>query len=416
VIRPHFLNRRLLVMLPLGFASGLPLALSSGTLQAWLTVAGIDIRSIGLFSLAGLPYTLKFLWSPLLDRFIPPFLGRRRGWIVIFQAGLCLVTAQLGFQDPVRALKLFGVSALAMAFLSASQDIVIDAYRTDVLRERERGLGAALSVTAYRIAMLVSGALALILADRMGWGDTYLCMAAIMGIVSCFTLLAPEPEECAPPPDLASAVTEPFRDFMARKGAVALLALIVLYKMGDAFAGTLTTAFLIRGAGFTPTEVGVINKGFGLAATIFGAVAGGVIMTRLGLFASLMSFGILQAVSNLAFMALAMVGKSYSVMVAAVGIENLCGGLGTAAFVAFLMALCSKRYSATQYALLSALASVGRVLVGPPAGLLAAHTTWPIFFFTTFLAALPGLMLLYLLRGRLQEGGSTPCILRKQDW
>jgi len=396
-------------MLPMGFASGLPLALSGGTLQAWLTVAGVDIRTIGLFSLVGIPYTLKFLWSPVIDRFNIPVFGRRRGWILICQVLLVLITCLLAVLNPSSQAAFMGLAAIVLAFFSASQDIVIDAYRSDSLKERERGLGVGLTVTGYRVAMLVSGALALILADHIGWRTTYLSMAAVMAGTGLFTLLAPEPElHGRPPGDIAEAVTEPLKDLFSRKAALSLLLLIILYKIGDAFAGTLTTAFLIRGAGFSPTDVGTINKGLGLVATILGAIAGGGLMTRMGLYGSLMLFGILQAVSNLAFMALAMVGKNYPMMIGAVGLENICGGMGTAAFVAFLMALCNHRFSATQYAILSALAAIGRVFVGPPSGLLVAKLGRAEFFFFTFLAALPGLMMLVYLKSRIEaldDGG-----------
>ncbi len=251
--------------------------------------------------------------------------------------------------------------------------------------------------------MLVSGALALILSDHIGWKNTYLLMAALMASVSIFTLFAPEPVvPVKRPKDFSQAVVAPLKDLFSRRAIISMLLLIVLYKLGDAFAGTLTTAFLIRGAGFTPTAVGTINKGLGLLATILGAMTGGALMTRMGLFRSLMSFGVLQAVSNLAFMALALVGKSYAMMVFAVGLENICGGMGTAAFVSLLMALCNVRFSATQYAILSALAAMGRVFVGPPSGYLVAEIGWASFFFVTFLTALPGLFLLYRLRGEIE--------------
>jgi len=385
----------ILAMLPVGFASGLPLALSGGTLQAWLTVAGVDIRTIGLFSMVGLPYTLKFLWSPLLDRYALPFLGRRRGWIVLLQLALALDMAAMARIDPAGSPGFMAAAALLLAFFSASQDIAIDAYRTDLLKARQRGLGVATFVTAYRAAMLVSGALAMILADRIGWSQTYLLMASIMAASAGATLLIPKASDASlAPRSLRSAVIEPLRELLSRPGAFLILLLIVLYKIGDAFAGTLTVSFLIRGAGFTPTEVGAINKALGLGATIAGAFAGGAIMTRLGLYGSLMLFGILQAVSNLSFMALSFMGRSFPMMVAAVGFENVSGGMGTAAFVALLMALCNKRFSATQYALLSALAAIGRVFVGPPSGFIVARTGWAMFFFITFLAALPGLLLL----------------------
>ena len=398
------LNRRLAIMFPMGFASGLPLALSGGTLQAWLTTAGVDIKTIGLFSMVAIPYTFKFIWSPLMDSIYIPVLGRRRGWIFLCQTLLAILCASMALLNPSHHTALIAMAALLLAFFSASQDIVIDAYRTDILKERERGLGVGLTVTGYRMAMLVSGALALILADHIGWKHTYLTMALIMAITTCFTLIAPEPEKGQfRPPNLYEAVVAPLKDLFAREAMWLMLLLIVLYKLGDAFAGTLTTAFLIRGAGFTPTDVGTINKGLGLLATIAGAMTGGALMTRMGLFRSLMLFGVLQAISNLAFMALAMVGKNYLMMIFAVGLENICGGMGTAAFVSLLMALCNVQFSATQYALLSALASIGRVFVGPPSGFLVDALGWTTFFFVTFLTALPGLFLLFYLRKQIIE-------------
>ncbi len=392
-------SRRLAVMLPIGFASGLPLALSSGTLQAWLTVDGVDIRTIGLFSLVGIPYTLKFFWSPVMDRFLPPWLGRRRGWMVLTQGALVLGISAMAFTCPSSAPMLMACFALMVAFSSASQDIVIDAYRTDLLEEKERGFGVALSVTGYRLAMIVSGALALILSDRIGWQNTYILMAGIMSLGILSTVIGPEPRlSLSPPKSMADAIVGPLKEFLSRPAAISMLVLIVLYKLGDAFAGTLTTAFLIRGVGFSPTDVGAINKGFGLVATIVGALFGGGLMTKIGLFGALMLFGILQAVSNLSFMVLAWIGKSYCAMVAAVGFENITGGMGTAAFVAFLMAMCDRRFTATQYALLSALAALGRVFVGPPSGFLVTSVGWPHFFLITTLTALPGLALLWWLR------------------
>ncbi len=297
--------------------------------------------------------------------------------------------------SPRNAPLMIAVFAFLIALTSASQDIVVDAYRTDVLRERERGLGAAVFVTGYRVAMLVSGALALILSEQLGWRSTYLLMAGLMTVGVLATLAGPEPDDPGiAPKSLSEAVGGPLLEFFSRKGALAFLALIVLYKIGDAFAGSLTTAFLIRGAGFSVGEVGAINKGMGLGATILGALFGGMLMVRLRLYRSLMLFGVLQAISNLSFMVLAWMGKSYLMMVFAVGFENLAGGMGTASFVAFLMALCNHRFSATQYALLSALSALGRVFVGPPSGFLAEAMGWVPFFFITFLAALPGLALL----------------------
>ncbi len=399
-----FTNHRVGVVLLLGFSSGLPLALTSGTLQAWMAVGGVDLRTIGIFTLVGLPYIFKFLWAPIMDRFVPRWLGRRRGWMILTQLGLMLSIAAMAYSSPQHAPLFVAGLALIVAFTSASQDIVFDAYRTDVLRERERGIGAAVSVLGYRIAMLVSGALALILSDQIGWQNTYLLMAGLMAVGVLGALYGPEPDfQVKPPQSLREAVSGPLQEFFSRPAAISLLVLIVLYKLGDAFAGSLTTAFLIRGVEFSVTEVGAINKGMGLLATIIGALFGGGLMVQLGLYRSLLAFGALQAVSNLSFMVLAWMGKSYSMMLFAVAFENLSGGMGTAAFVALLMSLCDHRYTATQFALLSALASLGRVFVGPPSGFLVEWVGWIVFFFLTFLVALPGVLLLWVMRRQVSD-------------
>ncbi len=397
--RELFLNRRMLSVLLLGFASGLPLSLVGSTLQAWFTVSGVNLVAIGFLALVGQPYVYKFVWAPLMDRFVPPLLGRRRGWVFLMQVALLITIASMALFDPTTKPLLLGALALAVAFLSASQDIAIDAYRTDLLPAEERGLGSALFVTTYRMAVLVSGSMALIIAAEMGWRFTYLLMAVMMLIGMVAAWFGPEPEQkVAPPVSLVEAVVEPFKEFMSREGAWALLLLVVLYKFGDAFSLSLTTTFMIRGLGFSLIDVGAITKVVGLLATIIGALIGGTLMARLGLFRSLMLFGILQAVSNLTFMLLAMVGKSYPMMIAASSAEYLAGGMGTAAFLAFLMSLCNQRYTATQFALLSALSAVGRVFVGPLSGVLVEHLGWVQFYFWTFVLALPGLLLLWMLR------------------
>ena len=402
-------SRRIGMMLILGFSSGLPLALTGGTLQAWMAVVGVDLRTIGVFSLVGLPYTLKFLWSPFMDRYVPPWLGRRRGWMISTQFALFLGIVAMAFGSPQHGVGTVALLALFVAFASASQDIVVDAYRTDLLQQVERGAGTAVYVMGYRIAMLVSGALALILSDRIGWQNTYLVMAAVMVIGMLGALFGPEPElQTKPPTSLREAVWGPLKDFFSRTGAVTILLFIVLYKLGDAYAGTLTTAFLIRGAGFSPTDVGTVNKGLGLISLIVGATLGGSLMVRLGLFRSLLYFGILQAVSNLSFMVLAWVGKSYPMMIFAVAFENLAGGMGTSAFVAFLMGLCNHRYSATQFALLSSLAVLGRVFISPTSGYIVELTSWGSFFFITALTALPGLWMLWWLREQITDSKGEP--------
>lgn len=405
-----FRSRRILLMLALGFASGLPLALTAGTLQAWLAAENVDLVAIGWFALVGQPYTYKFLWAPLMDRYAPPFLGRRRGWLLVTQVALAAAIAFMGTLSPTESAWLLGATAFTVALLSASQDIVFDALRADSLAPEERGAGAAVSVLGYRLAMLVSGAGALILADQwLGWTATFWLMAGLMAVGMAATWLAAEPEPVgAPPKTLDEAVARPFAEFFTREKALLLLVLVVLYKLGDAFAGNLTTTFLLRGPGFSLTEVGAFNKGFGLAATLAGALVGGALMAKLGLFRALVLFGVLQAVTNLGFMLLAASGKSYALMVAVVGLENLCGGMGTAAYVALLMALCDRRFSATQYALLSALSAVGRVYVGPSAGYLVAAYGWTQFFFFTFLIALPGLALLVWMRRRIEALDAAP--------
>jgi len=398
-----FRSRKIFLLLLLGFSSGLPLALTGATLQAWLTVEGVRLQDIGWFALVGQPYVYKFLWAPLMDRYPLPFLGRRRGWLLATQLALLVAVAWMGSVAPKESPWLLAALALSVAFLSASQDIVFDAFRADALDARERGAGAAVSVLGYRIAMLVSGGLALILVDGwLSWKETYWLMAVLVLIGAAATWAALEPQvQGKAPATLAEAVREPLTEFFSRDGAVALLVLIVLYKLGDAFAGVLTTAFLLRGAGFSLTDVGWANKWLGVGATILGLLAGGALMAKLRLYRSLLLFGILQALTNLGFMALALAGKSYPLMVAVVAAENLCGGMGTAAFVALLMAMCDRRFSATQYALLSALAAFGRVYVGPAAGALAADYGWTAFFLFTFFIALPGIALLVGLRARL---------------
>lgn len=386
----------MVALLLLGFASGLPLFLTSQTLQAWMKTAGVDLGTIGWFSLVALPYSLKFLWSPLLDRYVPPFLGRRRGWLLVTQILLTLAIAAMSLQNPQQALQLLAINALIIAFLSASQDIAFDAYRTDILEEREMGAGAAVTVLGYRIALLLTGSLALILADRISWPITYLVLAGLMLFTVGFTLFAPETVNDRPPETLRDAVVLPFQEFFQRKGVqqgILILVFIVLYRLGDALVNNMVTPFLLD-IGFTQTDIGAIRGGMGLFATIVGILVGGALLSQWGINRSLWIFGGLQAISNLAYFVLAQVGLSYPIMVLAINIENFCAGLGTAAFVAFLMSLCNPRFSATQFALLSSLMAVSRDILSAPAGDIAKATGWPLFFLITLIAALPGLILL----------------------
>ena len=504
----------LFVVAVLGFASGLPLALTGQALQAWLSTEGVDIATIGFLSLVGLPYTFKFLWAPLMDRFeLWPALGRRRGWLVLTQLALAAALWALAGTPPRRALQVFALLAVVVAFVSASQDVVIDAYRTDLLRPSQRGLGASLNVLGYRLAMIVSGGVALIWTDPVQgsgwtWPQVYRGMAGLMAVaavLSAFALprLRPLPVDAAAPERpsarndllgfgavllavaagylatlhaftplarwligawlaggrlapalqarwidllallLGIALTLPLaawaarrarfetllsglRSYFAQPGAALFLLFIVFYKLGDAFAGALMTPFLLKAMAFASAEVGVVNKIIGLWLTLGGALLGGLLMLRLGLWRALMIFGILQAASNLGFWWLATQGKGSlpgllipafdwgfvaltqatpvdGGLLMVIAFENLSGGMGTAAFLAFLMGLTQQRFTATQFAMLSAFASVGRVWVGPLAGVLAESIGWPAFFIVSTVLALPALGLLWLMRATVQR-------------
>lgn len=487
---------RLAAILVLGFASGLPLALTGQAMQAWLTVDGIDLATIGFFGLVGIPYTFKFLWAPLMDRFEPPFLGRRRGWLVLTQLALGGLLWLMSGLSPATAPQLFALAALAVAFLAASQDVVVDAYRTDLLPEAERGLGASVHVFAYRLAMILSGGISLIWAGQwQSWPRVYAVMAAIMVGCAAFSLLvvprvsstnkplASDPKkellgfaamlagvvagyvvarqalvmvglnpddankwvqllfvlaEIAAALPLAwwcarragfETLNQSLASYFAQSGAGAFLLLIVLYKLGDAFAGSLTTPFLIKGMGFLQEEVGIANKVIGIWLTILGAFIGGLIMTRLALYRSLLFFGVLQLVSNFGFYLLALLGKGAwgAVMVPAfdwgivslhtpasldwllltvIAGENISGGMGTVAFVALLMGLCNHRFSATHYALLSAFAAVGRIYVSPLSGVLSESIGWPAFFLFSIVVAVPGVFMVWWMRRPLQVLGT----------
>ncbi|MBO3458089.1 MFS transporter [Aetokthonos hydrillicola Thurmond2011] len=386
-------------LLFIGFSSGLPFYLTSKTpLQAWLTKENVSLDAIAAFSLVGLPYSLKFVWAPILDRFIPPFLGRRRGWLVITQVGLLIAIAAMAFQKPSEGLKLLAIAATIVAFLSASQDIVADAYRTDVLAIPERGPGASVFLLGYRLAILVTGYVTLFLADRMPWQGVYLLMSLLMlfGVVS--SILAPEPVlDLGTPQTLYEAVTLPFIEFFRRNGslqAVLILVFIVIYKLGDSLLKNVSTPFLLaKGLNFTQSDI-ALPGGLGIVAVIVGTLVAGAVISKIGINRSLWIFAILQAVGNLAYFALAVVGKNYPLMVLAINIENFCAGLESAAFVAFLMSLCNQGYSATQFALLSSLQGFSRDILVAPAGVWAQATGWPLFFLLTAIAALPGLLLL----------------------
>ena len=384
----------------LGFASGLPLALSGSSLQAWFTTADMSLRDIGWITLIGQAYVFKFLWAPLLDRLPLPFLGRRRGWIFMMQLLCGVALIAMSFYTPQGAASTLAFLGVLLAFASATQDTAYDAHRTDLLRPEERGWGTAFMQGGYRAAMLVSGALALILADHVGWAWVYRLMGALMLAAMLVTATSPDAPNEQPARSFAEAVVEPFVDFFHRYGALALawLALMVLYKLCDAFALSLSTTFLLRVPHFSLTQLGVINKTFGLAAGLLGALAGGWVVTRMRLFPALLLLGVLQALVNLGYIWLAHGGPNLYALAVVVGAENFFSGLGSTAFVVLVTALCNVRFSATQYALLSSLAAVGRVFLGPLAAWLVPQVGWSNFFAITALSALPGLLLVFALR------------------
>ncbi|MDP2239697.1 MAG: AmpG family muropeptide MFS transporter [Burkholderiales bacterium] len=386
---------RMLVAILMGFASGLPLLLTGSVLQAWLKDGGVDLASIGLFALVGLPYTLKFLWSPLFDRYIPPLFGRRRGWIMVTQTGLVAALILLSMSQPAaHDLLWVSVAALLVAFFSASQDIVVDAYRRESLADDELGLGSALYVNGYRVGMLLAGGGGLILADWISFETMYQGMAAAMVACMVVTLLAPEPPlPEGRPTTLVNAVILPFRDFFARDGAWLALAFVLFYKLGDTMASAMTTPFYLD-LGYSKTEIGTVVKLFGFWATIAGGTLGGLWILRVGLNRALWWFGLGQMLSTLGFVVLAGVVPSIAALAAVVAVENLTAGLGTAAFVGFMASLTDRRFTATQYALLSSLMGVPRVLASAPTGWLAQWLGWPGFFLMCTLIAIPGLLLL----------------------
>jgi len=387
----------MLVAFLMGFSSGLPLLLTLTVLQAWMKEEGVDLTVIGAVTLVGLPYTLKFVWAPVLDRFTPPFLGRRRGWLLVIQLALMGAVAGLGRTDPLGKPWMVIAAAFAVTFFSASQDIVIDAYRREDLPDRELGLGSSLYINGYRIGMLLASGGGLILADRIPFSAVYLIMAACLIPGVATTLLAPEPSlPAGAPTTLKEAVIDPLVEYFQRNGALSILAFILLYKIGDSMASAITTPFYLE-VGFSKTEIGAVVKLFGFWATIGGALAGGIAMVRLGIYRSLWIFGVLQALSTAGFALLARIGCSIPLLSGVIAFENLSSGMGTAAYAAFMASITHKRFTATQYALLSSLMGVPRVMASAPSGFLAKHMGWGAFFVFCALAAIPGLLLLYRL-------------------
>jgi PAT family beta-lactamase induction signal transducer AmpG len=403
----QYTERRVMLILPLGFASGLPLLLTFSTLSAWFASAGVSRATIGAFAIVGTPYALKFLWSPLIDRLPPPIpLGRRRGWGMAIQLALIAATLALASCNPQHDLPLMGTLALLVAFLSASQDVVIDAYRVEILTPEQQGPGAAMIQTGYRLAMLASGAGALLVAARFGWFAAYATMAALLGVGMLVFIVGPEP---ATPPQaqphlgaarwdavrdwLATAVTGPFADFMRRPMWPAIVIFIVGYKLGEAMAGVMAMPLYIS-LGFSLNEIAAVSKLVGFVATVTGAIVGGVVTSKLGVMRALILCGVLQSAGNLFYVLQAVGGHRLDYLALCVAAENITGAMAGTALVAYLSGLCSPAFTATQYALLSSLAAVGRTMFASAAGVLADHLGWVRFFILTTVATLPALALL----------------------
>jgi len=401
-------ERRLIIVFLMGFASGLPFLLSGATLSIWLTEEGVSLTTIGLFALVGTPYNLKFLWAPFIDRVPLPvldnLLGRRRSWMVLIQAGLMASIIGLGLGNPHAAPGITAFFALCVAFFSASQDIVIDAYRIDILDEDQQGAGAAMTQAGYRFGLLASGAGALYLASEIDWSMVYGFMAGLVIVGFITALAAPIPEGDSVIKNLSESrekwlhtmVAAPFIEFFQRNNlgvALVILAFILLYKFGDAFAGVMANPFYIK-IGFSKVQIANVSKIFGVFATLLGVFTGGLIGKRCGILRSLLYCGILQMLSNLMFAAQAAIGPKVLFLFLTIGIENLSGGMGSAAFVAYLSLLCNKAHTGTQFALFTSFMAFGRTWLSAISGWVAEQTDWVTFFITSTFVAIPGLLLL----------------------
>ena len=423
-------DRRQVFILLMGFASGLPLLLTLSTLSYWLAKVGVDKTTIGLFALVGLPYSLKFLWAPVLDHTRLPWLsarlGRRRAWALVIQAALILAILALGATDPLSNPWATAGAALAVAFCSASQDIVIDAYRIEILERHEQGAGAATTQIGYRFGLLVAGAGAVTLSDYVAWPAIFAALAGLVALSMLVVLLAPRPDAesklTATRPGkptsaadwLRGAVVAPFAEFLRRPGWLAVLAFVLLYKFGDAIGGVMANPFYVE-LGFTGLEIGSITKVFGMFATIAGGLAGGLLVARFGIFPALLAGGILQAATNLLFAAQAVIGHDIGFLALTIGADNFTGGLGSAAFVAYLSSLCNLAFTGTQYALLTSLMAFGRTVMSSGGGWLADRMDWVPFFVLTTGLAIPGLVLLvWLMRqARIEAAGSRAASRRE---
>ena len=396
-IRSALFNRRMLICVFTGLASGMPLYVLLQLVPAWLRDEGVSLTEIGLFALVGVPYTWKFLWAPLMDRWVPPFLGRRRGWMVICQVALLLLIGLLGTLRPAESTWMIAWLAAAVAFFSASQDVALDAYRREILPDEELGLGNAIHVQAYRISSLVPGSLSLILADILPWSTVFWITSAFMILGILMALLVTEPDSQLPEgTGLREALVAPFAEYVHRRGWSALLmvlAFMFLYKIGDNMATALATPFYLD-MGFSMTQIGLVAKHAALWPAIFGGLLGGLIMVRLGINRALWLFGVVQVVSILGFAVLASNGPLVWLLALVISFEYLGVGMGTAAFTAFIARETSKTYAATQFALFTALAALPRTFANASTGFIVEQVGWVHFFLLCAILALPGMLLL----------------------
>lgn len=385
----------MLVSLVMGFSCGLPLLLTMGVLQTWMKDENIDLTYIGLVNLVQIPYTWKFIWAPIIDRYRIPLLGRRRGWLLLSQIALMFSIIGLGYSDPGSNIIIMIIAAMLVAFFSATQDIVVDAYRREDLTDEELGLGSSFYMFGYRLGMMLASGGGLIMADHMSWSTVYSIMAMCMLVGIITTILTPEPDITpGTPVTLKAAVIEPFVEYFKRRGAIWMLAFIVLYKLGDNMASAITAPFYLD-IGFTKTEIGTVVKIFGIWAILAGAITGGTVIIKFGINKSLWIFGFLQALSTACFAVLARVGHSVIVLSGVIAFENFSAGMGTAAFLAFMASITDKRFTATQYAMLTSLMAIPRVIASAPTGYLAKVMGWESFFIACALIAVPGMLLLF---------------------
>ena len=395
-------DRRQLVILLMGFASGMPFLLSGATLSYWMSRTDVDLTTIGLFALVGTPYAFKFAWAPLVDQLPLPlldrWLGRRRSWMLLTQLGILLSVLLLAWSDPAHTPWFTAAAAVLVAFFSATQDIAVDAYRIEILNDDEQGAGSATTQLGYRIALWIVDAMSLLLPSLLPWPMVISLIALLIVIGMATTLFAEEPKVVRPALAsaerwLSEAIVRPFAEFFAYRGWVVILLFALFYKYGDALGGTMTRPFLNQ-LGFTGAEIFGVSKSFGVAATILGGLTGGVLVARYGLFGSLLIAGILQAVTHLLFSWQAVAGHDIVVLTVAISADNFTGALGGVAFIGYLSSLCTAGMAGTQYALLTSLMAFGRTTLSAGGGWLAAHTGWTVFWIATTLLAIPGLLLL----------------------